>query len=132
MRAGDGPMRGEDGGPRANSRGGIRITASGQCVQLQMDDKNLNTAGASGAIISLWIPNDTASIGIIIGILPNGRMSSENEQAFRPIKRRVQDGDVNLPNNGFTQTDSLGKYSLRVPLFPFGNPQNPQDFMFLR
>jgi len=44
MRGGNAPMRGEDGGPRANSRGGIRITASGQCVQLQMDDKNLNTA----------------------------------------------------------------------------------------
>ena len=132
MRGGNAPMRGDDGGPRANNRGGIRITASGQCVQLQMDDKNLNTAGVAGAIISLWIPNDTASIGKIIGILPNGRMSSESEQAFRPIKRRVQDGDVNLPNNGFTQTDSLGMYSLRVPLFPFGNPQNPQDFMFLR
>lgn len=132
MRGGNAPMRGDDGGPRANNRGGIRITASGQCVQLQFDDKNLNTAGAAGAIISLWIPNDTASIGKIIGFLPTGRISSENEQAFRPIKRRVQDGDVNLPNNGFTQTDSLGKYSLRVPLFQFGNPQNPQDFMFLR
>jgi len=63
MRGGDGPMRGDDGGPRANNRGGIRITASGQCMQLQFDDKNLNTAGAAGAIISLWIPNDTASIG---------------------------------------------------------------------
>jgi hypothetical protein len=56
MRGGNAPMRGDDGGPRANNRGGIRITASGQCVQLQMDDKNLNTAGVAGAIISLGYP----------------------------------------------------------------------------
>ena len=116
---------------RANNRGGIKIMASGQCVQLQFDDKNLSTAGAAGAIISLWIPNDTASIGKTVGIF-NGTLSSADEQAFRPIKRRYEDGDVYLPNNGFAQTDSLGKYAFRIPLFPFGNPQNPQDFMFLR
>lgn len=116
---------------RANNRGGIKIMASGQCVQLQFDDKNLSTAGAAGAIISLWIPNDTASIGKTVGIF-NGTLSSTDEQAFRPIKRRYEDGDVYLPNNGFAQTDSLGKYAFRIPLFPFGNPQNPQDFMFLR
>ena len=116
---------------RANNRGGIKIMASGQCVQLQYDDKNLSTAGAAGAIISLWIPNDTASIGKTVGIF-NGTLSSADEQAFRPIKRTYEDGDVYLPNNGFAQTDSLGKYAFRIPLFPFGNPQNPQDFMFLR
>ena len=116
---------------RANNRGGIKIMASGQCVQLQFDDKNLSTAGAAGAIISLWIPNDTASIGKTVGIF-NGTLSSADEQAFRPIKRRYEDGDVYLPNNGFAQTDSSGKYAFRIPLFPFGNPQNPQDFMFLR
>ncbi len=116
---------------RANNRGGIKIMASGQCLQLQFDDKNLSTAGAAGAIISLWIPNDTASIGKNVGIF-NGALSSADEQAFRPIKRRYEDGDVYLPNNGFAQTDSLGKYAFRIPLFPFGNPQNPQDFMFLR
>ncbi|MEY2871007.1 MAG: hypothetical protein RLZZ146_930, partial [Bacteroidota bacterium] len=116
---------------RANNRGGIKIMASGQCLQLQFDDKNLSTAGAAGAIISLWIPNDTASIGKTVGIF-NGTLSSTDEQAFRPIKRRYEDGDVYLPNNGFAQTDSLGKYAFRIPLFPFGNPQNPQDFMFLR
>lgn len=116
---------------RANNRGGIKIMASGQCVQLQFDDKNLSTAGAAGAIISLWIPNDTASIGKTVGIF-NGTLSSTDEQAFRPIKRRYEDGDVYLPNNGFAQTDSSGKYAFRIPLFPFGNPQNPQDFMFLR
>lgn len=116
---------------RANNRGGIKIMASGQCVQLQFDDKNLSTAGAAGAIISLWIPNDTAWIGKTVGIF-NGKLSSTDEQAFRPIKRRYEDGDVYLPNNGFAQTDSSGKYAFRIPLFPFGNPQNPQDFMFLR
>ncbi|MEY2707705.1 MAG: hypothetical protein RIQ91_335, partial [Bacteroidota bacterium] len=103
--------------------------ASGQCLQLQFDDKNLSTAGAAGAIISLWIPNDTASIGKIIGILPTGRISSEDEQAFRPIKFRTQEGDTFALNHMFTRTDSLGKYAFRIPLFPFGNPQNPQDFM---
>ncbi|MEY4709084.1 MAG: hypothetical protein RIS28_216 [Bacteroidota bacterium] len=97
MRGGDGPMRGNDGGPRANNRGGIRITASGQCVQLQFEDKNLNAAGAAGAIISLWIPNDTASIGKTVSIF-NGKLSSADEQAFRPIKRRYEDGEVYLPN----------------------------------
>lgn len=126
------PVESRSGSPQSGERpprGGFRITANGQCQQL---NANGDLKPLQGAIISMWIPNDTNTIGLNISILANGKISDDSKLAYRPIKRRVQEGELLLSNGGIAESDSQGKYSVRIPLQQFTDPRNPQDFMAMR
>ncbi|MEY4627074.1 MAG: hypothetical protein RL003_1046, partial [Bacteroidota bacterium] len=87
------------GGPRA----GFRAIGFGKCATLNADGQEKPLAGA---VISLWLPNDTALIGSKLNILPNGSVASESLKNFRFMTKRMKEGDKYYPNGGMTESDS--------------------------
>ena len=113
------------GGPGQGGPMGFRIKASGTCVTFAADGKEKS---AAGAVISLWLPNDTSLIGSMLNILPNGSISAESQKSFRFMTRRTKEGDKFYPNGGMTESDSQGNYSVRFSIRQFFNSQGPPDF----
>lgn len=113
------------GDPRQGGPMGFRVKGSGACVSMTAE---VQEKSAVGAVISLWIPNDTSLIGSLIKILPNGSISEESQKNFRFMTRRSKEGDKYYPNGGMTETDSQGNYSVRFSVRQFYNNQAPPDF----
>lgn len=115
-----------DGSPSGDPvREGFRVVLNGHC-------QNGEGQAIKDAVISLWIPADSALIGQLLTILPNGRVSEESASKFRAMSRKFEDGMPYYPNKGLTATDSSGSFSLRIPMRQFVNPQTPQDMSWLR
>ncbi len=109
------------GGPRA----GFRAIGFGSCMSLNWEGQEKPLAGA---VISLWLPNDTALIGSKLNILPNGSVASESLKNFRFMTKRMKEGDKYYPNGGMTESDSQGNFYVKLNVFQFINPKTPPDF----
>ncbi len=120
-----GEAGGNGPGPGQREGLGFRIKAKGGCFSLQADG---SAKAVTGASISLWIPNDTNTIGKTLTVLANGSVSDASKMQFRVMTRRTAEGDRLFANNGLAETDSLGNYVVRFSVRQFMDPQNPMDF----
>jgi hypothetical protein len=91
-----------DGSPSGDPvREGFRVVLNGHC-------QNGEGQAIKDAVISLWVPADSALIGQLLTILPNGNVSEESAVKFRAMKRKQEEGMPYYPNKGLTATDSSG------------------------